>query len=369
MLVNKQADFDASNNFMKIDHVHFYTRNAARTRDWFIHNVGFKAIGNCITQHTRTEVIALNSAFLVLSSPLNSTSPVARYLKSHPSGVVDIAFRVKDIAKIIERACGLSVEILQDIQQGKCTTGGFKYAKIAGWNCLQHTLIEAGDRLGYCLPNFQLKQHQNIPRYESKVTNIDHVVLNVAKGKLNSAVKLYRALFNFQVQQSFEIQTNKSGLSSQALIDEAGEVQFNINEPTSANSQIQEFIDLNHGSGIQHLALRSLNLIADIARMQQRDLKFLAVPRAYYSQLESLPLNSEEQEAIADLQILVDRDRSLPQSLLMQTFTRPIFEQPTFFLEFIERRQEAKGFGGGNFQALFEAVERAQENRTLKIEP
>jgi 4-hydroxyphenylpyruvate dioxygenase len=367
VLVNKQADFDASNNFMKIDHVHFYTRNAARTRDWFIHNVGFKAIGNCITQHTHTELIALNSAFLVLSSPLNSASPVAQYLKSHPSGVVDIAFRVKDLSIIVDRARYLGVKLLQNIQLWRSQRGSFKYAKIIGWNSLQHTLIEAGDRMSYCLPNFKFKQYNTSKGYESKITNIDHVVLNVAHGKLDAAVKLYQALFNFQVQQSFEIKTNKSGLSSQALIDEAGKVQFNINEPTASNSQIQEFIDLNHGSGIQHLALRTSNLIADVEKMQQRGLKFLTVPPAYYSQLESLPLNLRQRQGIADLQILVDRDCSLPQALLMQIFTQPIFEQPTFFLEFIERRQEAKGFGGGNFKALFEAVEREQDKRFSQV--
>ena len=346
---------------MKIDRVHFYTRNAARTRDWFIRNVGFKAIGNCINQHTHTELIALNSVFFILSSPLNSASPVAQYLKSHPSGVVDIAFRVKDLNKIIDRAEDLGV-ILQNIERSP--QGNFKYAKIAGWNNLQHTLIEASDEISYCLP-FKFEQHQIDSHFE--ITNIDHVVLNVAKDKLDSAVKLYQTLFNFQIQQSFEIQTDKSGLTSQALISEEGEVQFNINQPTSPHSQIQEFIDLNCGSGIQHIALRSQNLIADMTELQQRDLKFLNVPQAYYQKLESLSLSAAEKKAIAELQILVDRDRHLSDSLLMQIFTEPIFEQPTFFLEFIERRREAKGFGQGNFKALFEAVEREQEKRQLII--
>ena len=347
---------------MKIDSVHFYTRNAPRTRDWFIYNVGFKAIGNCIDRHTHTELIALNSVFFILSSPLNSASPVAQYLKLHPSGVVDIAFRVKNITEIIDRADRLGV-ILQNIQQKRSNERNFKYAKIAGWK-VQHTLIEASDDVSYCLP-FEFKQYQNANCCEFEITNIDHVVLNVAKDKLDSAVKLYQTLFNFQVQQSFEIQTNKSGLTSQALIDKTGGVQFNINQPTSPHSQIQEFIDLNCGSGIQHIALRSRNLIADMTQMQQRDLKFLDVPQAYYQKLESLSLSTADKTAIAKLQILVDRDRHFPESLLMQIFTAPIFEKPTFFLEFIERRREAKGFGQGNFKALFEAVEREQEKRVL----
>ena len=348
---------------MKIDRVHFYTRNAARTRDWFICNLGFKAIGNCINRHTHTELIALNSVLFVFSSPLNSASPVAQYLKLHPSGVVDVAFRVKNLKEIVNRASSLGL-ILQNIQQERSIKGNFKYAKIAGWK-VQHTLIEASDRIGYCLPNIQLNQHQSIERQELEIIDIDHVVLNVGKDELDSAVKLYQTLFNFQVQQSFNIQSNKSGLTSQALIDEGGEVQFNINQPTSPHSQIQEFIDLNGGSGIQHIALRSRNLIADMTKISQRDLKFLDVPQTYYHLLESLSLSVADKRAIAQLQILVDRDRHLPESLLMQIFTQPIFEQPTFFLEFIERRRDAKGFGQGNFKALFEAVEREQEKRVL----
>ena len=353
---------------MKIDRVHFYTRNAARTRNWFIHNIGFRAMGNCINRHTHTELIALNSVSFAISSPLNSASPVAKYLASHPSGVADVAFRVKDLAAIVDRSRDLGIELIQNIQynqhnQQRSPGRSFKSAIIAGWGSLQHTLIEQSeadsDRLS------STDRDEAADHSDSGISDIDHVVLNVAQGELDSAVKLYQSLFEFKIQQSFDIQTSKSGLASQALIDRQGEVQFNINEPTSSNSQIQEFIDLNQGGGIQHLALRSHNLITDVARMQQRELKFLSVPQSYYRKLNFLPLSVEEKQAIASQHILVDGDRYNPKSLLMQIFTSPIFEQPTFFLEFIERRQNARGFGRGNFKALFEAVEREQENRTL----
>ncbi len=355
---------------MKIDHVHFYTRNAARTRDWFIHNVGFQAIGRSINKHTHTEVIALNSAFLVISSPLNTISSVAKYLEFYPSGIVDIAFRVDNIKSIISQKKYLGVKILQHPQTYQSSPGRFKAAKITGWNSLQHTLIEAtSDKFNYCLPNIDIEPYSLKADFKTNITHIDHVVLNVAAGKLDSAVKLYQSLFGFKIQQSFNIHTEKSGLTSQALIDDSGEVQFNINQPTTANSQIQEFINLNGGSGIQHLALRSQNLIADVALMQPH-INFLTVPQSYYSLLKHKSwLNKQEWQAIANLQILVDSERGnlkyqpVAKSLLMQIFTQPIFEQPTFFLEFIERRQEAKGFGQGNFKALFEAVEREQVKR------
>ncbi len=342
---------------MKIDRVHFYTRDAARTKDWFIRNIGFKAIARDTNEHTHSEVISLNSACLVFSSPLNSSSPVASYLDAHPSGVADIAFRVNNIQSIIDRARGLGLKILQPLQTLKSSQGEFKQAQIQGWDSLRHTLIE--ETIGDL--DCGLSKGTTVDSADSQITDIDHVVLNVPVGKLNSAVALYQALFGFKIQQSFNIKTKTSGLYSQALIDESGKVQFNINEPTSNNSQIQEFIDLNGGSGIQHLALRSQNLIKDVARMQRNDVAFLRIPQSYYQQLDSaLSLNSEEHKAIALKHILVDRDRANPQSLLMQIFTQPIFEQPTFFLEFIERRHQAQGFGQGNFKELFAAVEREQ---------
>lgn len=373
---------------MKIDHVHFYTRNAARTGDWFIHNVGFRAIGRGISQNTHTEVIALSSVFFVISSPLNNASPVADYLNSHPSGIVDVAFRVENIQPIIDRAKYLGVEILQSPQAYESSLLEFGAAKIVGWDSLHHTLIEVGTgEPDYCLPNLKIDSYPaevnlncklkdnlgensaDISRAQiNHIDRIDHLVLNVAAGQLNSAVEIYQALFQFKIRQSFQIQTEKSGLFSQALVDQSGLVQFNINEPTTPTSQIQEFIELNNGSGIQHLALRSQNLIADVTRMQdiQDDqMDFLLIPQSYYQRLEQESwLSRQDLKAIAAQQILVDGDRRYPHSLLMQIFTQPIFERPTFFLEFIERRQGAKGFGQGNFKALFEAVEREQIKRT-----
>ena len=342
---------------MKIDHVHFYCRNAARTRDWFIERVGFRGIGNFISHDTHTELVSLNSAHFLISSPLKASSPVAQYLAHHPGGIADIAFRVRNLAAIIQRCQNLGVRILQQIQTRRSLLGKFKLAQINGWQDLRHTLVEAADDQPYCLP-LAIAPNPREGNLQSQITSIDHVVLNVAQGQLNSAVRLYQELFELTVQQSFKIQTAKSGLTSEALIDASQAVQFNINQPSGANSQIQEFIDLNQGAGIQHLALRSQNLIADVARMQPK-LAFLDVPPGYYHQLKPLTyLTLAEQEAVKKQKILVDSDRHSPQALLMQIFTQPIFDQPTFFLEFIERRQSAQGFGQGNFQALFEAVER-----------
>lgn len=347
---------------MKIDYVHFYVRNASKTRDWFVHNIGFKRISSRINRHTQTEVIALNSACFILSAPLNSKSNVAKYLNHYSEGIVDIAFRVSSIQSVIDRSKNLGVKILQSPRYYQSAKEEFQRAKITGWNALNHTLIEAKTAdFDYCSAHLGFERSKPWINSHSHISNIDHfdhVVLNVAPGKLDTAVEFYRALFGFEIQQSFNIQTEQSGLLSQALIDQEREVQFNINEPIGPNSQIQEFIDLNGGSGIQHLALRSQNLIADMEQMCQREVEFMSVPDSYYVDLgRKLWLSKEELEAVTKFEILVDQDKNKTQSLLMQIFTQPIFEQRTFFLEFIERRKAAEGFGRGNFQALFASIE------------
>ncbi len=209
------------------------------------------------------------------------------------------------------------------------------------------------------------------------ITAIDHIVLNVASGDLESAVTWYESILDFQRQQTFTIKTDRSGLYSQVIVSRNAKVQLPINEPASANSQIQEFLNVNNGSGIQHIALRTDNIINAIAQFRACGLSFLRVPTRYYSDLVhrgGLPLSAQEISAIARAEILVDWNQETPQNmhvgaqdavpLLLQIFTQPIFEQPTFFFEFIERRSQVQGFGEGNFRALFEAIEREQIKRS-----
>jgi 4-hydroxyphenylpyruvate dioxygenase len=192
-------------------------------------------------------------------------------------------------------------------------------------------------------------------------------VLNVATGDLERALRWYEDVLGFQRQQTFMIQTDQSGLRSQVLVHPISGVQFPINEPTSANSQIQEFLDVNQGSGIQHIALQTPQIVKAIAQLRNLGLSFLPIPPTYYTQLRlshpKLPLSASEFEEITAQQILVDWQDKSTNALLLQTFTQPIFEQPTFFFELIERRQGAQGFGEGNFRALFEAIEREQLKR------
>lgn len=327
--------------------------------------------------------------------PLSRDSAAARYLQQHPPGVSNIAFCVPDIELAIAQATSQGVQLLQPLHTEQQTVGVLKWAEIPAWGNLTHTFIE---RCGITsllpqatssadLHSIQIETSQSSTVKNAKDLNpncnnspvqflgIDHIVLNVAKGELDAAVRWYEKVLGLQPNQKFAIQTEYSGLCSQVMRHPNGNVQIPINEPSSANSQIQEFLTINRGSGIQHIALETVDLINAIAHLRQAGLPLISIPITYYTQLQAqpqCPLSEAILNRLASQQILVDWQPNTENSAaLLQIFTQPIFTQPTFFFEFIERQprliprqlQRAQGFGEGNFQALFEAIEREQIKR------
>ncbi len=347
---------------MEFDRIQFYVENAKISRDWFVSRLGFQSTAGYANSHTHTEVVSSGSVCFVLSSPLTPASPAASWLKLHPPGIADVGFRVKNIELAVARAAGEGAKILEPIQEDLNEGGYFKRAKIAGWGDLSHTLVE---RIGEnSLPPIPAKRPQFIL--------IDHVVLNVESGDLEVAVNWYQKILGFQTEQNFDIQTEKSALRSRVMIHSEGGVQLPINESASANSQIQEFLDANRGPGIQHMALQTTDIVGVVADLRSRGLPFLPVPPTYYSELQQRQnYVPADWPAIAASEVLADWQENTPAAMLLQIFTQPIFAEPTFFFEIIERRVtlvdnkkvQAGGFGAGNFRALFEAIEREQMKR------
>ncbi|MBW4464138.1 MAG: 4-hydroxyphenylpyruvate dioxygenase [Pegethrix bostrychoides GSE-TBD4-15B] len=353
---------------MQIDHIHFYAEDAQRWQTWFTQKWGLQTVQqvDCLADSpaapaTPSAVVEAGAVRLKFSAPSSENCPVSRYLDQHPAGVADLAFCVTSLEAFLRRAVQLKAEILQPVYWGRDAFGSFRAACIRGWGDLRHTLIERS-------------QPQGIDRAAATTDwlGIDHVVLNVEQGSLGQAVCWYEQLFGFQRCQNFAIQTAYSALCSQVLRHPDSGFQMPINEPASASSQIQEFLDWNRGSGIQHIALRVRQILPLIEQMRQNGIAFLTVPSSYYEQLAQRPglaLTASEQAAVAQQEVLVDWRLDGSEALLLQAFTQPIFEQPTFFFELIERRRcpisqrFAEGFGEGNFQALFEAIEREQIKR------
>ena len=266
---------------LQIDHIHFYVEDAQKWRDWFVYCLGFQVINNGIfpslshhqkSLHTCTEVVKSGTVCFLLSSPILPTSPVAEFLRQHPPGVADVAFAVDNVEALTAKAISNGAKILQPLQNA----GFCQYAKIAGWGGLNHTLMTRNQEKIAEVGNSLYRA----------ITAIDHLVLNVGVGELETAVNWYQKIFDFQPQQSFQIKTDRSGLHSQVMISPHGNIQLPINEPASPSSQIQEFLDVNRGAGIQHIALMIPDLVNAISRFRGAGLSFLSVPQNYYFQLQ-----------------------------------------------------------------------------------
>ncbi|MGB2924678.1 MAG: VOC family protein [Limnothrix sp.] len=317
---------------LAIAYVHFYVDNLPHWETWF--QKIFNLNSSNATQEfphlpQNSRLLKSDDLTIVISAPETSNDSVSEYLKKHPSSVADIAF---------------FVETLHSFDVNLSST---KSAIIKNPVGFQHTLI----------------QSDNISKTNQM---LDHLVLNVPQGSLAKTADWYVETFGFKRKQAFQIKTNYSGLSSQVLKHPSG-VQIPINQPGDRRSQIQEFLDYNRGAGIQHIALKQQNLPQQIHRLRQQGLAFLDVPQTYYSNLlkrHPYLQKLKEWPQVQAEKILIDVVRS-PDEMLMQIFTKPIFSEPTFFWEFIERRHQAVGFGEGNFQALFEAIEQAQKERLV----
>ena len=194
---------------------------------------------------------------------------------------------------------------------------------------------------------------------------IDHIVGNVELGSMDAWVKYYEDVFGMTEMVHFSdeaISTEYSALMSKVVTTGDGRVKFPINEPAEGKrkSQIDEYLEFFEGPGAQHIALSTRDIVATVCYLQALGVEFLRTPEDYYEAVHDRV--GEIEESIADLRrlgILVDRDE---EGYLLQIFTKPFGDRPTIFFEIIERHG-ARGFGEGNFKALFEAIEREQDRR------
>jgi 4-hydroxyphenylpyruvate dioxygenase len=306
-----------------IHHVNFYVKDANLWQRWFEFYLDFQAIAHIHHNFTHTVILEHNKIQIRISEALSSCSPVAKYLQNHPQGIGEIGFAVPKSANIPDL--------------------------IPSWGDITHTFIHSELPINRVRDAQPLNRTPNQELSECLFSAIDHVVVNVAQ--MDLAAAWYTENLGLYSGDRFTIQTEYSALRSVVMKSPERElreerslssnqipIQIPINEPSTPNSQIQEFLNYNNGAGIQHLALLTDNIGRTVARLKHRGVNFL----------ETSP------------PILIDRQDICSGQALMQIFTKPIFNEPTFFFEIIQRQNHAQGFGEKNFQALFEAVERQQ---------
>ncbi len=202
---------------------------------------------------------------------------------------------------------------------------------------------------------------QSTKELKSGLTDIDHLTHNVFRGNMDKWAKFYESIFNFHEIRFFNITGKMTGLISRALASPCGTIKIPLNESKDDQSQIEEFLHQYQGEGIQHIALNTPDIYHTVHHLRKQGVKFLSVPDTYYDMIKDrIPWHDEPMNQLHHEQILIDGEKDPAGGLLLQIFTENIFG-PVFF-EIIQRRGN-QGFGEGNFQALFEAIERDQVKR------
>jgi 4-hydroxyphenylpyruvate dioxygenase len=240
--------------------------------------------------------------------------------------------------------------------------GRVRHAAIRTYGDTLHSFISTVDYEGPFLPGFAAR---DLPGDEVGILRVDHIVGNVELGKMDEWADWYSRVLGFTRYISFDdkdISTEYSALMSIVMSDGSHAIKFPINEPAQGRrrSQIQEYLDYYGGPGVQHIALLTTDVARTVAALRKNGIEFLKVPPSYYDELPRRVGEIDEAvDTIRSLGILVDRDE---EGYLLQLFTRPVEDRPTLFFEVIQRKG-SRGFGKGNFKALFEAIEREQAER------
>ena len=346
-----------------IDHIEFIVDDADQWRDFFVGKYGMscryfadEASG---VKGRRAHVVGQGRINFLLAEPQGRGAEadfLRWHLDRHGCGVRDVAFRVKDARLALDEAARRGARVVRPLDEHPEFNGG----SIATYGDTIHTFIERKPHTNFA-PGYQ-PVPGGVEDGDIHFAMIDHVVANVEH--MEPWVKYYGEVFGFDLFMHFDINTGRSALMSKVVSSTDGWVKMPINEPSSANSQIQEFLDKYGGPGVQHIALLTPDIVATVAEMRRMGQDFLDVPETYYdAEFDRRVGEIEEDKALLkQLRILVDRDAG-DDGYLLQLFTQCVFARPTLFFEVIQRRGRARGFGEGNFRALFEAIEREQAKR------
>jgi 4-hydroxyphenylpyruvate dioxygenase len=349
-----------------IHHVEFWVGNAKQAAYFYRQAFGFSQIayaGLETGQRDRTSyALAQGKARLLLSSPLDSEGALAKHIAVHGDAVRDIAFLVDDADLAFEEAVRRGARPAMEPRSLSDRRGGIRQAAIHTYGDTIHSFISYKDYRGPFLPGFVSR---DVAGQAVGILRVDHIVGNVELGKMNEWAEWYSRVLGFRRFISFDdkdISTEYSALMSIVMSDDSFSIKFPINEPAEGRkkSQIQEYLDFHHGPGVQHIALLTADIIDTVSQLRRNGVEFLRVPDTYY---EELPARvgevKESTESLRALGILADRDED---GYLLQIFTQPVEDRPTLFFELIER-EGSRGFGKGNFKALFESIEREQALR------
>ena len=363
--------FEGAQDFLPLlgtDYVEFYVGNAKQSAHYYKTAFGFqsfayKGLETGSRDHV-SYVLKQDKIKLVLTTPLNSQSPINQHLVKHGDGVKVIALWVEDATAAFNETTQRGAKPFMEPTVEKDEYGEVVRSGIYTYGETVHVFVERKNYNGLFLPGF-VKWESDYNPEPVGLKYIDHMVGNVGWGEMDTWVKWYEEVMGFVNFLSFDdkqIHTEYSALMSKVMSNGNGRIKFPINEPADGKkkSQIEEYLDFYEGPGVQHIAVATDDIIGTVRELISRGIEFLRVPDTYYDVvLDRVGHIDEDIAPLRELGILVDRD---DEGYLLQIFTKPIEPRPTMFFEIIQRKG-ATSFGKGNFQALFEAIEREQELR------
>jgi 4-hydroxyphenylpyruvate dioxygenase len=352
-----------------IDHLEWWVGNARAFAGFLASSFGFRFVAHAGPETGRRDRVSYlleqgDVRFLVTGA-LHPDSPVAEHVRQHGDGVRDIAFIVDDVDAALAAALARGATPQREARDDVDENGTIRHAAIATYGETVHTFLDRSGYHGPFAPQFEPSPVHEAAGPDVGIERIDHVVANVELGEMETWVKYYEDVFAMTELIHFSdeaISTEYSALMSKVVTSGDGRVKLPINEPAEGarKSQIDEYLEFYGGPGVQHIAVSTTDIVGCVEELAARGVKFLRTPESYY---DGVPERiGEIDQSIDDLRrlgILVDRD---DEGYLLQIFTKPLGDRPTIFFEIIERHG-ARGFGEGNFKALFEAIEREQELR------
>jgi 4-hydroxyphenylpyruvate dioxygenase len=362
----------SSNDFMPLlgwDHVELWVGNAKQAAYFYEHAFGFTPTAyagpETGVRDRASYVLEQGEVRLVVTSGLRADSEITQFACRHGDAAKTIALRVPDANDAYRQAVQRGARGLVEPGRVEDDYGSFETAQIGTYGDVVHTFVNRSDYAGVFAPGYTSISPNGQPEGGVGLKALDHVVGNVELGRMNHWVEFYERVFGMTNIVHFgddQIQTEYSALMSKVMADGSGKIKFPINEPAKGKrkSQIEEYLEFNHGPGVQHIAMQSEDIVGTVQAMKQRGVLFLDTPDAYYEEVESrVGEIGEDYGDLHRLKILADRDED---GYLLQIFTKTAQDRPTVFFEVIERHG-ATTFGEGNFKALFESIEREQALR------
>ncbi len=347
------------------DYIEFYVGNAKQASIFYRAAFGFSLVGyrgpETGVRDRASYLLQQDKVRFVLTSPLGPEGNVSAHIGKHGDGVRDLAFWVDDARLAYATAMERGAESVHEPKVLKDDQGEVVIAAIKTYGDTIHSIVERKNYRGLFMPGF-VAAAAPMKGKSTGIQYVDHCVGNVELGRMNYWVSFYERVLGFFNLLSFDdkdISTEYSSLMSKVMSNGNGRIKFPINEPASGKkkSQIEEYLDFYRGPGVQHIALATNDIIATVAQLQQNGVEFLKVPNSYYDTvLDRVGTIDEDLKPLRELGILIDRD---DEGYLLQIFTKPVQDRPTLFYEIIQRKG-AQSFGKGNFQALFESLEREQ---------